>query len=155
MVLYLSVAIIAAFVLWGLLSPAGLGEATTAAVGWTTGTFGWYYLLAVLGFLLFCGFLAFSRYGAVKLGRDDEQPEFSTLSWFAMLFSAGMGIGLVFYGVAEPVSHYLTPPGGLTPEAARAALKYRFFTGGCIPGPSTALWRSRSRISRSGAASRH
>ncbi len=136
MVLYLSVAIIAAFVLWGLLSPAGLGAAASAAVTWTTGTFGWYYLLAVLGFLLFCGFLAFSRYGRIKLGRDDEQPEFSTLSWFAMLFSAGMGIGLVFYGVAEPVSHYLTPPGGLTPEtpeAARAALKYSFFHWGLHP----------------------
>ncbi len=136
MVLYLSVAIIAAFVLWGLLSPAGLGAAATAAVAWTTSTFGWYYLLAVLGFLLFCLFLAFSRYGKIKLGRDDEQPEFSTLSWFAMLFSAGMGIGLVFYGVAEPVSHFLTPPGGLTPgtpEAARAALKYSFFHWGLHP----------------------
>lgn len=136
MVLFLSVAIIAAFVLWGLLSPAGLGAAATAAVAWTTSTFGWYYLLAVLGFLLFCLFLAFSRYGKIKLGRDDEQPEFSTLSWFAMLFSAGMGIGLVFYGVAEPVSHYLTPPGGLTPgtpEAARAALKYSFFHWGLHP----------------------
>ena len=78
MVLFLSVAIIAAFVLWGLLSPAGLGAAATAAVAWTTSTFGWYYLLAVLGFLLFCLFLAFSRYGKIKLGRDDEQPEFST-----------------------------------------------------------------------------
>ncbi|MDV6373786.1 glycine betaine uptake BCCT transporter [Deinococcus arenicola] len=136
MVLYLSVAIIAAFVLWGLLSPAGLGAAAAAAVGWTTSTFGWYYLIAVLGFLLFCGFLAFSRYGKIKLGKDDEEPEFSTLSWFAMLFSAGMGIGLVFYGVAEPVSHYLTPPGGLTPEtpeAARAALKYSFFHWGLHP----------------------
>ncbi|WP_081994961.1 glycine betaine uptake BCCT transporter [Deinococcus radiopugnans] len=136
MVLYLSVAIIAAFVLWGLLNPAGLGTAAEAAVAWTTGTFGWYYLLAVLGFLLFCGFLAFSRYGGIRLGRDDEQPEFSTLSWFAMLFSAGMGIGLVFYGVAEPVSHYLVPPGGLTPEtpeAARAALKYSFFHWGLHP----------------------
>ena len=136
MVLFLSVAAIAAFVLWGLLSPASLGAAASAAVSFTTTNFGWYYLLAVLVFLLFCAFLALSRYGAVKLGRDDEAPEFSTLSWFAMLFSAGMGIGLVFWGVAEPVSHYLIPPGGLTPEtpeAARAALKYSFFHWGLHP----------------------
>jgi glycine betaine transporter len=136
MVLYLSVAVIVTFVLWGLLSPAGLGAATSAAVAFATTTFGWYYLLAVLAFLLYCAYLALSRYGTVKLGRDDEEPEFTTLSWFAMLFSAGMGIGLVFWGVAEPVSHFLTPPGGLapeSPEAARAALKYAFFHWGLHP----------------------
>lgn len=136
MVLYLSVAIIVAFVAWGLISPEGLGAVTSSAVSWTTTNFGWYYLLAVLAFLLFCGYLALSRYGSVKLGRDDEEPEFTTLSWFAMLFSAGMGIGLVFWGVAEPISHFLKPPGGLTPEsaeAARAALKYSFFHWGLHP----------------------
>ena len=136
MVLYLSVALIVAFVAWGLLSPAGLGSAASAAVAWTTTNFGWYYLLAVLAFLLFAVYLALSRYGSVKLGQDDEEPEFSTASWFAMLFSAGMGIGLVFWGVAEPVSHFLKPPGGVTPEtpeAARTALKYSFFHWGLHP----------------------
>ncbi|MFC6593037.1 BCCT family transporter [Deinococcus lacus] len=136
MVLYLSVAFIVAFVAWGLLSPTSLGAVSGSAVAWTTASFGWYYLLAVLAFLLFCGYLALSRYGSVKLGRDEDEPEFSTASWFAMLFSAGMGIGLVFWGVAEPVSHFLKPPGGLTPEspeAARAALKYSFFHWGLHP----------------------
>lgn len=136
MVLYLSVAIIALFVAWGLLSPVGFGAAASAAVTATTTNFGWYYLLAVLGFLLFCAYLAFGRYGQIKLGKDEDEPEFSTTSWFAMLFSAGMGIGLVFWGVAEPMSHYLKPPAGITPEtpeAARAALKYSFFHWGLHP----------------------
>ena len=136
LVLYVSVAIIALFVVWGLLSPAGFGASASAAVTATTTNFGWYYLLAVLAFLLFCGYLAFGRYGQIKLGKDDDEPEFTTLSWFAMLFSAGMGIGLVFWGVAEPVSHYLKPPAGITPEtpeAARAALKYSFFHWGLHP----------------------
>lgn len=121
LVLYVSVAIIALFVVWGLLSPAGFGASASAAVTATTTNFGWYYLLAVLAFLLFCGYLAFGRYGQIKLGKDDDEPEFTTLSWFAMLFSAGMGIGLVFWGVAEPVSHYLKPPAGITPETPEAA----------------------------------
>ncbi|MGM9321301.1 glycine betaine uptake BCCT transporter [Deinococcus aquaticus] len=136
MVLYLSMAIIAICVLWGLLNPDGFGAATTAAMNFTTESFGWYYLLAVLAFLIFCVYLAFSRHGSVKLGRDDEEPEFSRTSWFAMLFSAGMGIGLVFWGVAEPVSHYLTPPGNVeaqTADAARTALKYSFFHWGLHP----------------------
>ncbi|MXV19185.1 glycine betaine uptake BCCT transporter [Deinococcus xianganensis] len=136
MVLVLSIVLITACVLWGLLNPAGFGSAAASAVQFTTESFGWYYLLAVLGFLLFCAYLAFSRHGQVRLGRDDERPEFSRSSWFAMLFSAGMGIGLVFWGVAEPVSHYLTPPGNVTPEtadAARTALKYSFFHWGLHP----------------------
>nr|WP_255675807.1 BCCT family transporter [Deinococcus sp. 12RED42] len=135
-VLSLSMAIIAVCVLWGLLNPDGFGAAATAAMNFTTESFGWYYLLAVLAFLIFCVYLAFSRHGSVKLGRDDEEPEFSRSSWFAMLFSAGMGIGLVFWGVAEPVSHYLTPPGNVeaqTADAARTALKYSFFHWGLHP----------------------
>jgi len=87
-----------------------LNEAITQGVGW-------WYILAATGFVIFALYCGLSRIGTIRLGRDDEQPEFSTISWFTMLFSAGMGIGLVFYGAAEPLSHYLTPPerGGVTP----------------------------------------
>src|SRR5690606_41873538 len=73
--------------------------------------------------------MIFSRFGHIKLGKDDEEPEYSYLSWFAMLFSAGMGIGLVFWGVAEPLSHYADPPMAKegTPPAAQAALEYSLF----------------------------
>lgn len=87
-----------------------LNEAITQGVGW-------WYILAATGFVIFALYCGLSRIGTIRLGRDDEQPEFSTISWFTMLHSAGMGIGLVFYGAAEPPSHYLTPPerGGVTP----------------------------------------
>src|SRR5699024_9129443 len=71
---------------------------------------GWWYVLAVNVFLLFVLFCAFTKIGRIRLGRDDERPEFSVVSWFMMLFSAGMGIGLVFFGVAEPLSNYVLPP---------------------------------------------
>lgn len=83
---------------------------------------GWYYTLIVVGFVAFAAFLAISRFGDIVLGKDDDEPEYSRVSWFAMLFAAGMGIGLVFWGVAEPVSHYVSPPPGsnVATEAARA-----------------------------------
>ncbi|MCF7791396.1 MAG: BCCT family transporter [Victivallales bacterium] len=96
--------------------------------------FGWLYILTVAGFLFFVIWLLFSRFGNIKLGNDDDEPEFSMLTWFAMLFSAGMGIGLLFYSVAEPVLIYNNPPGGAaspqTINAAKEAMKYTFFHWG-------------------------
>ncbi len=96
---------------------------------------GWWYVLAATGFVAFALYCGLSRIGNIKLGRDDEEPEFGVLSWFAMLFSAGMGIGLVFYGVAEPLSHYVTPPeaGGIdgqTDAAANQALELTLYHWG-------------------------
>ncbi|SDH60984.1 BCCT family transporter [Agrococcus jejuensis] len=96
---------------------------------------GWWYVLAATGFVVFALYCGLSRIGQIKLGRDDEEPEFSTLSWFTMLFSAGMGIGLVFYGVAEPLSHMMTPPVGAgvepgTGEAGRTAMDLTLFHWG-------------------------
>ena len=71
---------------------------------------GWFFILCVNIFLVFCFYLAFSKYGRIRLGGQDARPEFSTSAWFAMLFSAGMGIGILFWSVAEPVSHFMTPP---------------------------------------------
>lgn len=92
----------------------------------------WFYILAVAIILLSVAYLGLSRYGNIKLGPDHAQPDFSYVSWFAMLFSAGMGIGLMFFGVAEPVMHYLAPPVG-TPEsveAAKEAMRITFFHWG-------------------------
>ena len=79
---------------------------------WISATVGWLYVGAMSGFLLFSAWLALGPFRHVRLGPNDAKPEFGRLSWFAMLFSAGMGIGLLFYGVAEPVDHFLTPPPG-------------------------------------------
>lgn len=83
--------------------------------------FNWYYVLITAIFVVFVVFVAFSRLGDVKLGKDDDEPEFSLGSWFSLLFAAGMGIGLVFYGVAEPLSHFVTPRPGVTGESAQLA----------------------------------
>lgn len=96
---------------------------------------GWWYVLAATGFVLFALYCGLSRIGNIRLGDDDEKPEFGMLSWFAMLFSAGMGIGLVFYGVAEPLSHYVDPPEagrvpGSTDAAANQAMELTLFHWG-------------------------
>jgi choline/glycine/proline betaine transport protein len=87
-----------------------LNSAVTSGVGW-------WYVIAVNIFLVFVLYCALSRIGRIRLGRDDERPEFGVVSWFMMLFSAGMGIGLVFFGVAEPLSHYIMPPEAFSNEA--------------------------------------
>ncbi|HSX94806.1 MAG TPA: BCCT family transporter [Hydrogenophaga sp.] len=136
MQLIVSAGLILAIVLWGVISPASLASVFDTLLAFITRDFGWFYLWVVLGLVILALVLAFSRYGDLKLGGEDEEPEFSLMSWFAMLFAAGMGIGLVFWGVAEPVSHYGTPPPGIasqTPEAANAAMRYSFFHWGLHP----------------------
>ena len=82
---------------------------------------GWAFVLAASGFVVFALWLAFSRYGKITLGKEGEEPEFRTVSWVAMMFSAGMGIGLMFYGVSEPLAHFVTPPPGTGAAGAPAA----------------------------------
>ena len=136
MQLALSAGLILAIVLWGVIAPASLGMVFDTALTAITRDFGWLYLWVVLGLVIMAVVLAFSRYGDLKLGGEDDEPEFSIGAWFAMLFAAGMGIGLVFWGVAEPISHYGAPPPGIapnTPEAATAAMRYSFFHWGLHP----------------------
>jgi choline/glycine/proline betaine transport protein len=97
-----------------------------------TSNVGWFYSLGVGVFLIGAIVVAFSDWGRIKLGPDDSQPEFSFMAWFAMLFSAGMGIGLMFFGVAEPIEHYLNAPFGVpgTPEKAEQAIVLTFFHWG-------------------------
>ncbi|MEW1834757.1 BCCT family transporter [Microbacterium sp. NPDC079995] len=84
-------------------------------------TFSWYYVLITAFFVAFCLFLGFSRFGDIRLGKDDDKPEFSTGAWFSLLFAAGMGIGLVFYGVSEPLSHFVDPKPGVEGTPAQLA----------------------------------
>ena len=136
MKLAISSASIALLVLWGIVSPATLGGFFDQALVAVTRNFGWFYLWEVLALVGVAAFLALSRYGNMRLGNDEEEPEFSTGAWFSMLFAAGMGIGLVFWGVAEPLSHYASAPPGtvaMTPDAANTGMKYSFFHWGFHP----------------------
>jgi choline/glycine/proline betaine transport protein len=127
-----SAVLIAAIVLLGAVAPQAVGLLFTAAQAWIMSNLGGFYLLAVAGFFFFVIFLAVSSYGTIRLGPNHSEPDFSYGSWFAMLFSAGMGIGLVFFGVAEPILHFTTPPVGEggTVDAARAAMRITFFHWG-------------------------
>ncbi|MCM3569460.1 BCCT family transporter [Neobacillus mesonae] len=128
------------FIIWGVvpkdvLPNGNLQHVTNVIQTSIIEKFGWFYLLSATGFLVFSLTMIFTRYGNIKLGKDKDEPEFGILTWFAMLFSAGMGIGLVFWGVAEPLSHYYDPPAGKgqTTEAAKLAVRYSFFHWGLHP----------------------
>lgn len=114
--------IVLGFVGLAALAPRWLGQLLNAANSTVVNGLGWYYSLIVAGFVAFALLVAFGPYGNITLGPDDEPPSYSLVSWFAMLFAAGMGIGLVFWGVAEPLNHYATPPPG-TPEGTSEAMK--------------------------------
>lgn len=133
-VFWASLAVVTGLVTWAAITPDGLNSALTSSMNWIADSFGWVYLLVALGCIGLMLFLAFSRFGVVVLGHPDEKPEFSTLSWLAMIISAVMGIGLISYGVAEPISHFAAPPHGLaepgTEEAAVRALQYSFLDWG-------------------------
>lgn len=105
-------AAVLAIVVWGLAAPDNLHSTTGTILDWLVTNLGWLFILAATGFVLFSIWLAFSKFGAIPLGKDGEKPEFRTVSWIAMMFSAGMGIGLMFFGVAEPLAHFVSPPPG-------------------------------------------
>ncbi|MEQ8346297.1 MAG: choline BCCT transporter BetT [Sneathiellaceae bacterium] len=131
-VFYGSAALILLFVICGAAAPTTAEQVFGAVQGWIVETFGWFYMLAVAIFVVFAIGLALSSHGRVRLGPDDSEPEYSYSAWFAMLFSAGMGIGLMFFGVAEPIMHFDSPPvgSGLTVGAAREAMTITFFHWG-------------------------
>ncbi|MGH3803797.1 MAG: BCCT family transporter, partial [Pseudonocardiaceae bacterium] len=105
-------AVVSAIVVWGLVAPDNLDTTTGKALDWLVTDMGWLFVLSASGFVLFSLWLAFSKFGHIPLGKDGEKPEFRTVSWIAMMFSAGMGIGLMFFGVAEPLAHFVAPPPG-------------------------------------------
>ena len=109
------------FGIWGILDPAAMTGAAIRTVDFVLASTGWMYLALCTAFLLLSAWLALGPYGHIRLGPDDSQPEFSTVSWLAMLFAGGMGAGLVFWGVAEPLTHFAHPPGAAAPSTAESA----------------------------------
>lgn len=136
--------LIGAVIAWAILAPRTIPTVGSAALGWVNVNFGWLFRLlavVVLGFMIVLGY---GRCGGVRLGADDEKPEFSTPSWIAMMFSAGMGIGLLFYGPYEPLVYFNQPPHGFravagTVDAAHAAMAQTILHWGLIPWSFYAL----------------
>lgn len=131
-VFWISLVLASVFVVWGVVAPVQLGEMMDVTKAFFLESFGWFYQLSASFFLIFALFLIFSKYGKIKLGAKEDKPDFKRATWFAMLFSAGMGIGLLFFGVSEPISHFANPPigEGGTPEAAKIALRYTYMHWG-------------------------
>lgn len=130
-----SAIVILGFVIWGVVAPANVASVAEMTNDFVTTNFEWLYIIGASFFLIFVVVLMCTRYGRVRLGPSDSTPEYGNLAWFAMLFTAGMGIGLVFYAVSEPVSHFTEPPTGAggTPDAAANAMNYVFFHWGLHP----------------------
>ncbi|NUK03148.1 BCCT family transporter [Streptomyces lunaelactis] len=112
-----------AFVVWGSVATDTLEDVSSKLLSGLIHNGGWAFVLAASGFVVFALWLAISRYGRIPLGQDGEGPEFRTVSWVAMMFSAGMGIGLMFYGVSEPLAHFITPPPGTDPADSADAMQ--------------------------------
>ena len=127
-----TVAIIAIFLALILYDPKGFEKVASALNQWIITSFSWFYVLSVAFFLILLIVLACSKAGKIKLGPDHSSPEYSNGSWFAMLFTAGMGIGLMFFGVAEPIMHYVSPPTGdpETIQSAQQSMRITFFHWG-------------------------
>ncbi len=138
-VTFISSAILTLFILLTVMFREETTELFSEAMSFITSTFGWFLILSANLFILAALFFAFSRFGSIRIGGNKAQPEFTTLAWFAMLLSAGMGIGLMFWSVGEPMYHYTSPSPmflgvkGSTPEAAQAAMGITYFHWGLHP----------------------
>lgn len=126
-------AIVIGFVAWGLIGPDSLNTVSDTILGWITTNLGWLFVLAATGFVIFAVYLAVSKYGRIPLGADDEKPEYRTVSWIAMMFSAGMGIGLMFFGSYEPLFHFVDAPPEMTAADVRTAMATTMFHWGFHP----------------------
>lgn len=118
--------LVSSITLWGIIAPEDFSKAMTRSQGWISVNFGWFFMLTVSMFIIFLAWAGVSKYGDIPLGQDGEAPEFTYTSWIAMLFSCGIGIGFIFWGVAEPLYHYTSTPylaSGGTPEAAPVAMQ--------------------------------
>ncbi len=134
-----SVVVLSFFILLTLMFKEQAATLCTHALAWISGKFGWFFILAANIFILSALFFAFSRFGDIKIGGNNAKAEFSTPAWYAMLLSAGMGIGLMFWSVGEPMYHYASPSplfskvAPNTPEAAQAAMGVTYFHWGIHP----------------------
>jgi len=135
-VFIVSLIILLVIILGGAIYPDFMRYVVPIVHEYILGSFTWLYFLATFFFLVFCITLAFSRFGNIKLGGDNEKPQYSYFGWLSMLFAAGMGIGLIFWGVAEPLSHYLNPLDHISAfsgEAASFSMRYSFLHWGLHP----------------------
>lgn len=138
-VFFISAALIIVFIVLTLMNPVEAKKVFDASKGWTIQNFDWFFMISGNLFVIFCLLLIVLPAGRIRLGGQDSKPEFTRMSWFAMLFAAGMGIGLMFWSVAEPVAYYTdwwgTPlnVAPKTPEAARAAMGATMFHWGFHP----------------------
>ncbi|MFW5883316.1 MAG: BCCT family transporter, partial [Verrucomicrobiota bacterium] len=120
-VFFSSAAIILLFVLLTAFNLESMDQIVSTIQDWIVTKAGWFYIISVTFFLGFVLWLFFSKFGQIKLGTDEDEPEYSYMSWFAMLFTAGMGIGLLFFSVSEPIAHFSAPPNAIEPETIGAA----------------------------------
>ncbi|MCX2965978.1 BCCT family transporter [Gordonia aquimaris] len=126
-------ALVVGFLIWGLAAPDNLSAVSAGILGWITGSLGWLFILSATGFVVFAVCLALSKYGKIPLGKDGERPEYRTISWIAMMFSAGMGIGLMFFGSYGPLYHFVEAPPGMSAGDVRTAMATTMFHCGFHP----------------------
>jgi choline/carnitine/betaine transport len=110
------------FITWGIASPESVGSVSSTMFTWALEHFGWLLNTTMMLGVIVMAYLAFSRFGKIKLGKDDEKPEFSRFAWIAMMFGAGIGVGIFFFGPSEPLSYYLSPPPETVDAESPAAL---------------------------------
>ena len=137
-----SVIITALLVIWGLVSPVTFENVANSAKNFIGDNLAWWYALVMTSFIIFIVWIGFfSKYKNIKLGSDDSKPKFSFITWFAMLFSAGMGVGLVFYGIAEPLGYFVNPLNleAGTNEAIDFAMQKSFLHWGLHPWANYAV----------------
>ncbi|MCB1274443.1 MAG: BCCT family transporter [Leucobacter sp.] len=131
---WVSVALIVALVIWASIAPQQVSDVMSSASNWSAQNIGWAYLVVTGACIVLMLYLGFGRFGRVRLGKDDDRPEFSTGAWIAMILGAVMGIGLISYGAAEPMTHFMQPPHGWadpeTMDAAVAAMQFSYFDWG-------------------------
>ncbi|SFH63938.1 glycine betaine transporter [Priestia megaterium] len=134
-VFYISILLVIIFIIWGGFFTKNFTAITNITYNFIIDDLGWIYIGTAFFLVLFSVYLLFSKYGHIRLGKETATPEFKTGSWLAMLFGAGMGVGIVYWGVAEPVTHYVNPPHGegYTAASANTAMKYSFFHWGLQP----------------------
>ncbi len=134
---------VVSFIIWGILSPESVSAASSSAFSWAITNTGWLLNITMMMAIVTMAYVGLSRLGRIKLGTDDEEPEFGWFSWVAMMFGAGIGVGIFFYGPSEPLSHYLTPPphtvDGNTVEALHQSMTQAHYHWGLSPWAAYAL----------------
>lgn len=140
-VFLISLILTGAIAIWAILLNDSFTVVSNAILKFLSKNFGWLYLMVMLFFIVFAVAIALSKYGKIRLGPDDSKPEYKTVSWFAMLFGCGMGVGLVFWGISEPISHFVNPMGmeGGTAEAAEFAMRESYMHWGIHPWANYAI----------------